>query len=69
MKGIFSPEASCDKQQIRQRLKWIRNAEVRKRYLIVVHLLEDQAGRPNSDVDFSDVEGQQEYSLSDTTAI
>jgi len=42
MEGIFSQEASCAKQRLRERLKWIRDAELRTRYLIVIHLLEDQ---------------------------
>ena len=42
MEGIFSQQASCAKQRLLERLKWIRNAELRTRYLIVIHLLEDQ---------------------------
>ena len=42
MEGIFSQEGSCAKQQFRERLKWIRDAELRTRYLIVIHLLEGQ---------------------------
>src|SRR4029077_19815157 len=42
MEGIFSQEASCAKQRFRERLKWIRDAELRTRYLIVIHLLEGQ---------------------------
>ena len=41
MEGIFSQQASCAKQRLRERLKWIRDAELRTRYLIVIHLLED----------------------------
>src|SRR4051812_20801223 len=42
MEGIFSQEASCAKQQFCERLKWILDAELRTRYLIVIHLLEGQ---------------------------
>ena len=42
MEGILSQEASCAKQRFRERLKWIRDAELRTRYLIVIHLLEGQ---------------------------
>ena len=42
MVGIFSQEGSCAKQRFRERLKWIRDAELRTRYLIVIHLLEGQ---------------------------
>ena len=42
MEGIFSQQASCAKQRLLERLKWIRNAELHTRYLIVIHLLEDQ---------------------------
>ena len=42
MEGIFSQEASCAKQRLGERLKWIRDAELRTRYLIVIHLLEGQ---------------------------
>ena len=43
MEGIFSQEASRAKQQFQERLKWIRDAELRTRYLIVIHLLEGQS--------------------------
>ena len=42
MEGIFSQEASCAKQDLCKRLKWITDAELRTRYLIVIHLLEGQ---------------------------
>ena len=42
MEGILSQEASRAKQRLYERLKWIRDAELRTRYLIVIHLLEGQ---------------------------
>ena len=42
MEGILSQEASRAKQRLCERLKWIRAAELRTRYLIVIHLLEGQ---------------------------
>lgn len=42
MEGILSQEASCAKQRLRERLKWIRDAELRTRYLVVINLLEGQ---------------------------
>ena len=40
MEGIFSQARLCAKQDLRERLKWIRDAQMRTRYLIVIHLLE-----------------------------
>ena len=42
MEGILSQETSRAKQRLYERLKWIRDAELRTRYLIVIHLLEGQ---------------------------
>ncbi|MEI8018460.1 MAG: IS630 family transposase [Schlesneria sp.] len=42
MEGILSQEASRAKQRFCERLKWILDAELRTRYLIVIHLLEGQ---------------------------
>ena len=42
MEGIFSQDALCAKDDLRERLKSILDAELRTRYLIVVHLLEGQ---------------------------
>lgn len=42
MEGIISSESPCAKQRLRERLKWIRDAELHTRYLIVIHLLEGQ---------------------------
>lgn len=42
MEGILSQEASCAKQRLCDRLKWIQDAELRTRYLVVIHLLEGQ---------------------------
>ena len=42
MEGIVSEEASCARQRLTERLKWIRDAELHTRYLIVIHLLEGQ---------------------------
>ena len=42
MEGILSQEASRAKQRLCERLKWIRDAELRTRYLIVIHLQEGQ---------------------------
>jgi len=40
MEGIFSQSACCAKQELCERLKWIRDAGLRTRYLIVIHLFE-----------------------------
>ena len=37
MEGIFSQEASCAKERLCERLKWILDAELRTRHLIVIH--------------------------------
>jgi transposase len=42
MEGIVSREALCAKQRLCERLKWILDAELRTRYLIVIHLMEGQ---------------------------
>jgi transposase len=43
MEGIVAPERLCAKQRLREQLRFIRNAGLRTRYLIVIHQLEGQS--------------------------
>lgn len=43
MEGIFSREAECAKQRLSNQLKFLRDAKLRTRYLIVIHGLEGRS--------------------------
>lgn len=43
MEGILSPQAECAKQRLSKQLKFLKDAGLRTRYLIVIHRLEGRS--------------------------